>query len=476
MSKFRVLAICLFLIGAPLLASFAISPTSIPSHRRASEESFPLVDYSKLRITLQRSACFGTCPDYIVTISGDGSVVFTTDHRPVDPVAGIHREFSRSVGVLVPGTHRTKIDPDAVKALVQQFRDARLFDLKNEYRYGATDAPTYVISIETGHASKRIVDYIGRQAGMPAAVTALEDAIDKVAGTRRWIEGTPDAIPLLQAEGFRFDSPIGLDLMTKAAERGDVPTMERLHALGAPLVSDPSSGPLVAAASASRMNALSWLLSHGAGDDPKMLLGGLAEAVRSDSDEAFDRLRDLVGPKPITSEIATNLLRQAAENGNVPMVSYFLQFHPRLNGSTNDRAIEDPPLWAAAQHSCPDEGSHPNCDHRKVVRMLLDAGADARWFHPIYRNSVFFNVDDPEIAKMLVAAGADPNFKDSDGEPIIFSIDDEGVALIMIDAGLNLRSVRPADKMTLRGWATYEKWPRVLARLDKAGLLKSHER
>jgi hypothetical protein len=236
------------------------------------------------------------------------------------------------VGVLVPGTHRTKIDLNAVRALVQQFQDARFFDLKNEYRYGATDAPTYVISIDTGRGSKRIIDYIGRQAGMPASVTALEDAIDKTAGTRRWIDGTPDAIPLLQAEGFHFDSPIGLDLMTKAAERGDVATMERLHTLGAPLVGDPSSGPLVAAASASQMSALSWLLSHGVRDIPKVLLGGLAEAVRSDSDEAFDRLRDLVGPKPITPEAATNLLGQAAANGNVRMVSYFLQFHPRLNG------------------------------------------------------------------------------------------------------------------------------------------------
>lgn len=437
---------------------------------------FPLVDYSKLRITLQRTACFGQCPDYTVTISGNGSVVFTTDYQPADPVAGVHREFSRSVGVLVPGTHRTRIDADAVKALVQQFRESQFFNLKNEYRYGATDAPTYIISIDTGHGSKQIVDYIGRQAGMPAAVTALEDAIDKAAETRRWIDGTPDAIPLLQAAGFRFDSPIGLDLLTKAAERGDVPAMGRLHALGAPLVGDPSSGPLVAAASAGQMNALSWLLSHGAGHDRKSLIGALSEAVRADRDEAFDRLRDLAGPKPITSEVATNLLRQAAENGNVRMASYFLQFHPRLNGSADDRPLDDPPLWAAAQHPCPDEGSHPNCDHPKVVRMLLDAGSNPRWFHPVYRSSVFFQVSDPEIAKMLLAAGADPNFKDTDDEPIIFSIHDEDVALVMIDAGLKLRSVRPADKMTLRGWAIYEKWPRVLARLDRAGLSASHER
>jgi hypothetical protein len=464
MRTFRAVAIGLLIAAATWLAACA------------NASNFPEVDYSKLRITLQRSACFGSCPDYIVTISGDGSVIFTTDHRPVDPVAGVHREFSRSVGVLVPGTHRTKINTDEVKALVKQFREAQFFELKNEYRYGATDAPTYVVSIETGRGSKRIVDYIGSRAGMPAAVRSLEDAIDKAARTGRWIEGTPDAIPLLRAEGFRFDSPIGQDLMTNAAERGDIATMDRLLALGAPLVGDRTSGPLVAATSARQMEALSWLLSHGVGDDPEVLFQGFAEAVRADSDEAFDRLRDLVGPKPITSEIATNLLRLAAENGNVRMASYFLQFHPRLNGSRKDRPIEDPPLWAAAQHSCSSEGSHPNCDHRRVVRMLLDAGAEAAWFHPIYRNSVFFQVSDPAIAKMLLAAGADPNFKDTDGEPIIFSISDEGVALVMIDAGMNLRSVRPADKMTLRGWATYEKWPRVLARLDRAGLFQSQAR
>ncbi len=403
-------------------------------------------------------------------------MVFTTDHGPASPVAGVHREFSPASGVMVPGTHRTNIDPSAVRTLVEQFRAARFFSLANEYRHSVTDNPTYVVAIDTGTKSKRIVDYAGKDVGMPAAVTALEDAIDKAAGTSRWIEGTPDVIPLLQAEGFDFSSLIGLGLMTKAAERGDVATMDRLRSLGAPLAGDGGWGPLLAAAAANKMDSLSWLLSNGAGERPKARLAALEAAVRFDSDLAFDRLRDLVSRQLITRAAATELLRQAAVNGNVRMVEFFLRLGPRLSGAKKDSPLQSPPLWAAAQNSCSEEGSHPNCDHRTVVRLLLEAGSDPRWYHPTYRSSVLFGVDDVEIANMLLARGADPNFKDSEGDPIIFSVHDEDVALAMIAKGLNLKSVRPADKMTLRRWATIKEWPRVTALLESAGLRKSHKR
>ena len=474
MNRFRALVIGLLLIGAPVLASIAGFPAVNLLHGIVAKDSLPPIDRSKLKITLRRSACYGSCPDYIVTISGDGSVVFSTREDPVDPVAGVHREFSRSRGVLVPGTHRTKISPEEVDALVDRFRQTRFFELKDEYRYEATDAPTYVVSIDTGRGAKRVIDYIGTKAGMPKAVTSLEDAIDTAAGSRRWIEGTPEVIPLLQTEGFVFNGPIGLDLMAKAAERGDVNTMARLHSLGSPIVGDPADGPLFAAASANQVSALSWLLDHGGSASPKVLTEAFAGAVGSDGEAAFDRLRSLVGANLLTPDFATQLLRLAAGNGNVRMASYFLQFHPRLTGSESD-GMAEPPLWAAAQSVCPKEGSHPNCDHREVVRMLLGAGSNPRWFHPVYRNSVLFLVSDPQIARMLLAGGADPNFKDTEGEPIIFSISDEDVALVMIEAGLDLHSVRPADKMTMRGWATYEKWPRVMAKLDAAHVLKSHE-
>jgi Domain of unknown function (DUF6438) len=440
----------------------------------ASAQGFPEVDYSKLRITLQRSACYGECPDYRVTISGDGGIEFSTRDQPIDPVSSLHREFSSSRGIVVPGTHRTKVDIAIVRGLVKQFEAAKFFRLRPEYRARVTDNPTYVVTIDTGHGSKTVVDYVGEEVGMPSSVKELEDAIDEAAETERWIKGTPDAIPVLQSEHFNFDGPAGLALMTKAAERGDVETMGRLHSLGTPTIGEPSDGPLFSAASANQIAALSWLLDHGGGIKPNVVSEAFAGAVASDSDEAFDRLSRLVDPKLLTSDFATKLLASAARNGNVRMVSYFMRLHPRLKGSANDGIGEEPALWAAAQSDCPKEGKHPNCDHRKVVRMLLDAGSDPSWFHPDYRNSVLFLVSDPQIARMLLARGADPNLKDTEGEPIIFSISDEEVALAMIDAGLDLHAARPADKMTLRGWANYERWPHVITKLNAARVLKSH--
>jgi len=443
------------------IAFFAFMGTVLVGCTSASK--FPGVDPSKLRITLERSACYGSCPDYAVTIAGDGRVDFTTQEMAVDDVSAVHRQFSETVGVLVTGRHSARIDPAKVQALVQKFREAGFFRLRDEYRADITDNPTYVISIDTGHGSKRVIDYVGKEVGMPSSVTALEDAIDETAGTARWIEGTADVIPLLQAEGARFDNDLGLKLMAAAAQRDDVETMERLRKLGAPIAGNGTLVPLEVAAASNRKNSLSWLLDRGAGNSPEPLSVAFEAAV-------FERLRPLMDRNGVSPELATNLLRSAAENGNVPMVAHFLGLHPQLNGSADDRAIDDPPLFKAAQNSCPDDRPHPNCDHRKVVKMLLDAGAEARWFHPIYRKSVFFLVNDVEIAKMLLAKGADPNFKDSDGEPIIFSVSDEDVALAMLDAGASLRAIRPADKMTLRGWAAYQKWPRVLARLDRAGI------
>jgi hypothetical protein len=134
-------------------------------------DPFPEIkSWASLRITLERSLCLGDCPSYAVQIAGDGRVFWRGGQC-----------------VAEKGERKARIAPAEVQALVGKFRDAGYFDLKDRYAAAITDQPTYRTSIRFDGRSKSVSDYAGAMAGMPKAVTALEDAIDKAAGTARWI-------------------------------------------------------------------------------------------------------------------------------------------------------------------------------------------------------------------------------------------------------------------------------------------------
>ncbi|WP_135210948.1 DUF6438 domain-containing protein [Vitreimonas flagellata] len=127
-------------------------------------------------ISMTRTPCFGFCPDYTVTISGDGGVLY---------------EGRRFVNVV--GEQRAQISPAEVQALLARF-DAIGFDnLENEYRAGVTDLPSTTIQLIRNGRSKSVLDYGGTGAGMPESVRELQAEIDRVAGTARWVlrDGQP---------------------------------------------------------------------------------------------------------------------------------------------------------------------------------------------------------------------------------------------------------------------------------------------
>ncbi len=152
----------LALFGAIALASCA--PVEAP----ASE--------GPVMITLTRGVCFGFCPDYTVTITGDGQVTYTG------------RRF-----VNVTGEQHATIPAADVQRLLQRF-DAINFDqLQDAYRANVSDLPTHTIVLERNGRRKAVVDYGGVQAGMPREVRDLQQEIDRVANTARWVlrDGQP---------------------------------------------------------------------------------------------------------------------------------------------------------------------------------------------------------------------------------------------------------------------------------------------
>lgn len=130
-------------------------------------------------IKLARTPCFGFCPDYEVTIAADGAVTY------------IGRRFTR-----VQGVQHGQADPAALAALRAHIAAADFFNLRDAYRAPITDLPTYSVTVTRGGRTKTVVDYAGTSVGMPRAVRAIEDEIDRVAGTAQWVPGaSPQTAP-----------------------------------------------------------------------------------------------------------------------------------------------------------------------------------------------------------------------------------------------------------------------------------------
>lgn len=141
--------------------------------RPAQKIAFPAIsDWSTLKITLQRTFCYGHCPDYEVEIDGDGTV-----------------KFNGRYDVVARGKHRTRISKIAVRELYNDFARANFFWAFDKYSVRASDAPAYTVTISFDHYKKTVVDYLGKEAGIPKEIAALEDAVDQTAGTKKWIGG-----------------------------------------------------------------------------------------------------------------------------------------------------------------------------------------------------------------------------------------------------------------------------------------------
>ncbi|MGH8081533.1 MAG: DUF6438 domain-containing protein [Lysobacter sp.] len=197
--------------------------------RPATHVPLPQVALADVRIALERTACFGSCPSYRVEIGGDGQVVYQG------------RDY-----VDVRGRHAYRIPVEAVAGLVESLRTRDLWSLRPSYRASITDNPTYLLTLRMGDQTHFIADYVGEEAGMPVVVSEFEDEVDRVSGARSWVNLSGDAVERLRVEGFDFGSRESANILARAIgnrDRSDEAGMRRMIALGAPLDGgDPDEG------------------------------------------------------------------------------------------------------------------------------------------------------------------------------------------------------------------------------------------
>ncbi len=204
----------------PSVAVLAHAPAQAPAQAAASEP---------VEITLQRTPCFGTCPEYTVTLRGDGTVTYSG------------RQYVR-----VSGEHSWKIDPSAVRALAREMEAAGFFDLQDTYTSMMTDHPTIYTTLKIGSRSKKVKDYITG----PPKLKDIEARIDEVSGVRKYIApegkllqaidaGDADRVRSLLASGadVKTADEDGVTLVMRAAAAGNAETVRLLLSAGA----DPSA-------------------------------------------------------------------------------------------------------------------------------------------------------------------------------------------------------------------------------------------
>lgn len=129
-----------------------------------------------LKITLERTACFGFCPVYKLTITADGAVTFEG------------RRFVKREGATI----KSAVTQGQLKQLMAEFDRVKYFSLDDDYTETRlscpTDHPSALTSIRINGKSKTINHYLGcGEPKVPKGLTELENKIDEIVNTSQWL-------------------------------------------------------------------------------------------------------------------------------------------------------------------------------------------------------------------------------------------------------------------------------------------------
>ncbi|MDZ5647837.1 DUF6438 domain-containing protein [Nitrospirillum sp. BR 11828] len=389
-----------------------------PARAAPEPQPLPAEDTSKLRITLTRLGCgIGRCPQYSVQIEGSGRVVFDGGgDLPAGqrfPTVVYRRPPFFSPDVVVPGRQEDHVPPEAVAALVRRFEEAHFFDLADSYVAMVTDQPHYSLTLETSQGRKHIEDYAGTRVGMPAVVRTLEDDVDRVANTARWVDGAPGLVEWLAATGFDFTSVSAAALALRSPNPPATETVLGMIDRGLPLET----------------------VARGRDGQPDSLVGLdlLREAFKFGEAAIFKRLAAQgwlarLPHQEIEEDFASNsagcspdLVDAAAAAG--------IKMDATTAAPGTDYGAGGTAFTGVGFATCKTEA-----DRLETAKRLLAHGANPNHVDAVGRNALF-QVTSVEMLSLLLAAGVDPNVRDKYGTTPVLHTDQDAIALRLLEAG-----------------------------------------
>lgn len=129
------------------------------------------------KISLERTACFGTCPVYTLTVYSDGRV-----------------EYEGKDHVKEKGSRSSKIDEKLFLRLMKKVDEIGFFKLNDRYEGRVTDLPTRITTVTKDDVTKTVRNYYGG----PKGLHDLEQLIDEVTNSARWTGAHPDTEGLVR--------------------------------------------------------------------------------------------------------------------------------------------------------------------------------------------------------------------------------------------------------------------------------------
>lgn len=138
-----------------------------------------------IRLTLERTPCFGFCPEYEVQANADGTAAF----RGLRRWKGIERSW--------------QIDPDSFRSLAAELSRVGFFALRDitpdtpACGDVATDHPSIVLTASDGTREHRVSYYLGCRGldSFPAMLASIANRLDSVTGAARLVDSLQKARP-----------------------------------------------------------------------------------------------------------------------------------------------------------------------------------------------------------------------------------------------------------------------------------------
>ena len=140
-----------------------LAPCNSPKTIASSQSSN---DNSKVEIRFSKTACFGKCPVFTMTVSGAAKTITYTGKQNVKKL----------------GTFTKPISNDSITILVREFDNIHFFDLNEKNMSGIPDLPSIITSYSNNGKTKTVEESTNK----PSVLGNLEKILTEIANSEGW--------------------------------------------------------------------------------------------------------------------------------------------------------------------------------------------------------------------------------------------------------------------------------------------------